>query len=245
MFRAQLPRFYELLDLIPEPASPDAYFQNSEEKLRFPHVNGIYARRERALQGLDNAAWSHLKGKAARYLTCKDRSGRGWQQLFDLLNEARGYNYLKGLGASFIRFVPEVNGKRTPDLEAALQGQRLLCEVKTLNISQEELAVREGRKAGRLSNELSDGFLKKLDSSIEDAIDQMRAYDDEKRARLVVFINPCFDDILGECKEDYFHQIDSHLLRFQDESIEIVLYNDHTPFYKALSMANATLINEP
>src|SRR4051812_47022161 len=107
MLRKQLPRIYELRDLIADPTFSSAYFQNFDWNVRdSAHIRGIYDRWEKDLQGLDDDAWSFLKSEAAPYLVCKDGRGRGWQQLFDILNQAHAYNYLKAVGASNLRFIP-------------------------------------------------------------------------------------------------------------------------------------------
>ena len=46
------------------------------------------------LQGLDAKAWAFLKSEVAPLLAAKDPK-RGWQSLFDKLNQAKAFNYLK------------------------------------------------------------------------------------------------------------------------------------------------------
>jgi hypothetical protein len=77
MFRTELPRLYELRDLISNPRSPDAYFQNFDENLSSPDVKQIYVRWEADLQRLDPDAWRFLKNEAAPYLISRDLRGRG------------------------------------------------------------------------------------------------------------------------------------------------------------------------
>ena len=87
------------------------------------------------------AAWVSLKSKACTYLN-RNRKARGWQQLFNALGEACAYNYLwKYEGFSAVRFIPESND-RTPDLEGVRDHERVLCEVKTINISDDEVGAR-------------------------------------------------------------------------------------------------------
>jgi hypothetical protein len=81
--------------------SPDAYFQDFDEKLaNSAHIKGVYRQWERVLEGIDSQGWGHLKREAVPRLTKRDRKGRGWQQLFDILNEARAHNYLKSIGCT-------------------------------------------------------------------------------------------------------------------------------------------------
>ena len=244
MFRTQMPRIYELRDLIDNPTSPDAYFQNLDKNVQDSphHVRQIYLCWENELQGLDDDAWEFLKSEASPYLIHKDPSGRGWQQLFDILNQARAYNYLKAIGSSNVRFIPRAES-RTPDLEGVLDSGRVLCEVKTINISQKEVRAREEFTGRNIANQLDDGFFRKLHSDITEAKDQLHAYDATSEVRYYVYINLCFDDILGECKGEYFRQIDQYLSDSPVPGIDLVFHNDQTPFHKALAMTTAAVVN--
>jgi hypothetical protein len=233
-----------LRDCIADPAAPTAYFQDFEEKLTSSaHIKGVFLRWEMALDGLDPQAWQHLKSEAAPRLPKRDKKGRGWDQLFDILNEARAYNYLTSLGCTQLRFIPRSRG-RTPDLEASLASRRMLCEVKTINISDEEVAARTGpAKARSLSITLTAGFLKKLRATIEAAKQQMSAYDSQGTAVHVVYLNILFDDFLAELKEAYFQQIDEHLTDPPVTGVRLVICNEHTAFYKPLRMRAADVDN--
>ncbi len=146
--RRELPRLY-VKDSGSGPTPANAYFRGFTGHLtRSAHVRDFYFRYERSLEGLGDQAWEHLKSEVAPRLIARDKRGRGWQQLFDLLNETRAYNYLKSLGATNLRFIPR-SQTQTPDLEGLLAPDRLLCEVKTINISEEEVAFRTGRKKVR------------------------------------------------------------------------------------------------
>jgi hypothetical protein len=244
MFRTQMPRIYELRDLIDDPNSPDAYFQNFDRIVHDSphHVRPIYLSWEKELRGLDPDAWEFLKTEASPGLTHKDRTGRGWQALFDILNQASAYNHLKTLGCSNIRFIPRAE-RKTPDLEGILDSGRVLCEVKTINISQREVRAREESTVGSIATRLDDRFFRVLYSDITEAKNQLDAYDATGGARHYVYIIPCFDDILGECKEGYFRQIDQYLSDNPTPGIQLVFRNNKTPFHKSLTMANATVDN--
>ena len=244
MFRAELPRLYELKDCIDDPASHAAYFRDFDQNLAgSAHVKDIYHRYERDLQGLDDKAWEHLKEEALPRLTAHDNKGRGWQQLFDILNEARAYNYLKSRGCTNLRFIPRSH-KRTPDLEGSLALGRLLCEVKTINASDEEIDFRAGRKkirSGQIT--LPAEFLKKLRTTVECAKQQLLAFDHGRAAVHFVYLNVCFDDFLGTLKEAYLKQIDDDLARTPVTDVKLVICNDHTAFYKPLQMRSAEADN--
>jgi hypothetical protein len=244
MSRAELPRLYELRDCIDDPASPDAYFQNFDQNLADSgHIGEIYRRWERLLEGLDAKAWEHLKKEATPRLTQRDKMGRGWQQLFDILNEARAYNYLKSIGCTGVQFVPR-SSERSPDLEADLASDRVLCEVKSLNRSDEEVAAQKGPPKARSGQiNLGPGFLKKLLAAVETANRQMSAHDPAGAAVHVVYLNVAFDDFFAERKEAYFQQIDEYLATAPVSDSRIVICNDRTAFYKPLQMRFAHVDN--
>lgn len=244
VFRAELPRLYELRDCIAAPGSPDAYFRDFDQNLaRFADIKDVYLRQERVLQGLDDEAWEHLKGEALPYLTARNKKGRGWEQLFDVLNEARAYNYLKSLDCTNLRFISRSQAK-TPDLEGSFALDRVLCEVKTINISCEEIAFRTGPpKVRSIPTTVTAEFLKKLRYTVEAAKLQLLAFDHDHAAVHFVYLNLCFDNFLAECKEAYFKQIDDDLAQTPETGIRLVICNDHTTFYKPLQMRFADVDN--
>jgi hypothetical protein len=243
-FRAELPRLYELKDGIADPAAPDAYFRNFDQNLAdSTHVKDCYLRYERDLQGVDDKAWEHLRAEAIPRITARDKKGRGWQQLFDILNEARAYRYLKSLGWTNLRFIPRSH-ERTPDLEGSLASDRVLCEVKTINVSDEEIAFRTGPlKARSIPMTVTPAFMTKLRGTVESAKRQMVAFDRGRTAVHLVYLNVSFDDFLAEFKEGYFQQIDDDLARTPVTDITLVICNDHTAFYKPLQMRFAHVDN--
>ena len=84
------------------------------------------------LAGLDDAAWATVKDTALERVA-RIKAG-AWEPLFRVLNEAKGYTYLASLGCTDISFVPPTYERKTPDLSAMLNGQTVLCEVKTVEL---------------------------------------------------------------------------------------------------------------
>jgi hypothetical protein len=245
MFRSELPRVYALRDLIAEPSNPAAYFQNFDASLRdFPVKKRTWLAREQEFQRLDGDSWELLKGEACPYLTACDTNGRAWEQLISILNQARAHNHLTATGCSKVSFIPREKNRKTPDLSAELRGQKVLCEVKTINKSKRAVDIRQAGDADTTENFLDVGFLNKLDSTIRDAQHQMYAYDTNSAAKRIVFIVINFDDPFGEYIDYYFSQIDQHLAAAETNGIDIVFYNQTTAFHKNISMTHAQVINE-
>jgi hypothetical protein len=106
MSRAEMPRVYELCDLIADRSSPSSYFQDFDRSVASEaEKKRVWLAREREFQRLDDAAWGFLKNEALPYLCARDSKGRGWEQLISILNQARAYNYLVDRGCSDVRFV--------------------------------------------------------------------------------------------------------------------------------------------
>ncbi|MGO8762767.1 MAG: hypothetical protein ACLP2P_03700 [Desulfobaccales bacterium] len=250
MFRKEFPMIYEILfDQILDRDCENAYGRYSESILpTSPEIKRFWLRIEKALQGLDPCSQKVLKKKVCPYLT-KKHAGRGWHQLFDVLNEARAYNYLISLGCSDVHVIPESrkNDEQSPDLEGVLSSDKVLCEVKTINISDEEAIVRASDKpiAGNTQNQLVKGFFDKLRSCITKAGEQLKAYDSSNNARLIVYIFILFDEYpFCEYKERYFQQIDQYLSENIVTGIELVIHNLETAFHKPITMQFATVVND-
>jgi len=251
MLRNELPRVYELRDLIEEPNARTAYFQNFDNSTPDKSLKKrFWLSREEEFQRLDSDSWEFLKNKARYYLEKGQPNGRGWEQLIATLNEARGFIYLSDIGCSDIQFIPELNqpGVNRPDVQGILNNRIVLCEVKTLFASEDEVRRRREREAGTIENQLSTGFLKKLKSAIDKAQGQIKAYKEEiyesaENVRSIVCVIPNFDDIIGEHKVTYYEQIDQHLGIYPTPGIEIVFYNENLHCHQQIAMTNATVIN--
>ena len=138
-FRNELPRVYDLTDTLADPSHPDAFLRSFENDLELPIVLDNFRKLERRLGVLDDAAWQNLKQSAAPRLVSKQREvGRGWEALFDILNEVRAFGYLQRIGCTEIHFIERRDNKRTPDLGALQDGRPVFCEVKTINRSDDE-----------------------------------------------------------------------------------------------------------
>lgn len=213
MFRAQLPRLYELRDCVPEPDCDDSYFRDFNALLeRSPLASEFYRSLELKLHCLDGDAWKALKSEASQYVMVKDKS-RGWPQLLCILNQTHAYAYLKDLGYSTISFIPrsKVRGVKTPDLEGVSEAQNIICEVKTINLSADEVNARISRTARGGDCRLSGKCFEQLDSDIQKARGQILAYDPDRKAHHLVYVWAKLDDWPGACDDLQYRQIQEHL----------------------------------
>lgn len=248
--RDALPRIYELKSRLKDASHPDAYFQNFEDSIeKIPGKREAFLRLERLLEELDNEAWADLKERAAPHLISRTRaSGRGWQALFDIVDsEARGFAYLKSIGCMGVHFVKPTKNKM-PDLIGVLNRRPVLCEVKTINISDHEAEkrrrIRPGAAvAGRTSGHLDEGFLKKLGSILENAVEQLGGQDPRSDACRMVFIVVHFDDWVGDYQPEYFAQIDEHLQRNPAKGVELVFCPATNLFQRTFTMKSAVVVN--
>jgi hypothetical protein len=251
MSRLEMPRVYELQDLIDDPSNPSAYFQDFEASLCDP-IYGllkkrVWLAREREFKRLDADSWRLLKEEVRPYLSARDQSGRGWEQLINILNQARAHNYLEDKGCSLVCFIPreKKQGIKTPDLKAELNGKNVLCEVKTINPSEAEIDRRKAGRVGSATDLLGSSFLSKLDKTLESAKCQMDSYDANENVKRIVFVVVNFDDNIGEYKTCFYAQIDNHLAASSIQGIETVFYNQRTVFHTNILMLHAHVVNEP
>lgn len=253
MFRSEMPRVYELRDLIEDQDSPRACFPNFDKFIldqdpSLDSMKQVWLAYEREFQRLDAASWKNMKDEARPYLNSFSDEGRGQEQLISILNQARAHNYLVDCGCFSVRFIPRASKKKqeTPDLKGELNGKTVLCEVKTIHISKEEVEKRQAGSGGITTNLLDEKFIyNKLKPTLCKAKSQMKAYDDSDDVKCIVFVIINFDDPLAEYKAEYYEQIDQWLTVDLFPGIDIVFYNQRTAFHPHLSMHHAQVINEP
>lgn len=240
-----LPRLYELKDLTDQSCA-DAYFRDFERRFSDGKtVLAAYQKIEQQLAALDDRAWSDLKSRAAR--TADQRiAGRGWQPLFDTLNEAKGYVYLQGIGCTGIAFIPRTN-KKTPDLGAFLGATRVLCEVKSINITENEADRRKQVEQGQFvihstAVRLTEAALRRVRRKLEDGIEQLESDDPQRAARRIVFAVVDFDDWVGDCQPQYFAQLDAHLLAKTVVGAELVFCPARNLFKRCFAMQSACVV---
>jgi hypothetical protein len=92
---------------------------------------------------------------------------------------------------------------------AILEVSRVLCEVKTINISKEEAdrrhAVSQGHvRAFDVAIHVADGMLAKVSKTLADAIEQLDCEDPARIARRIIFTVIDFDYSIGDYQPEYF-----------------------------------------
>ncbi len=204
-------RIRELIAQVQVSHPQDRFFDRIEQTwAAVRQARAQYAAFDRALQTLDEQSWAELKSKAVKHFL-DHRKGQLKQGFFNQLNEAFAYQYLSRRGYTGITVLRE-NGKVTPDLRYMARGEAAFCEVKTIGISQEQLARWEagGAFSGSIYSELSTGFLNKLDSTISTAWNQITA----QGASGFIYLVVLFDDFTLMHYERYRaqiqRQIDAH-----------------------------------
>ena len=244
-YAEMLPRLYQL-KAATDQSFPDNYFRDFEN--RFTQGTSVlwhYQRLERLLSMLDDDDWNDLKSRAVAVVHQRV-AGRGWQALFDTLNEANGYVYLRKLGCTSIRFISR-SSRKTPDL-GAFQGEtRVLCEVKTINVSQDEADKRAmiGQGfvvVGSVSTQVRAAMLNKITATVKAAIDQLDSEDPQREARRIAFTVLNFDDWVGDYQTEYIAQLDAHLLANPVEGAELVFCPASNLFERRFAMKSAVVV---
>ena len=191
-----LSHFPKLFDLYQQSKKddPNNYF-NFDELIPWSAPN--FAEIEKTLSRLDTESWKRLRTKALSYVSADDPHRR-YQQLFDHLNEAKGYVFLADQGFAQIEFIePKKNKKgasQSPDLFATKADSAALLEVKTINESKENLSPSAlwRNEAVTVRQNLSDEFKNKIIATIEQARSQLDGYS-RPAGRKIVFLIVRFD----------------------------------------------------
>ena len=198
-------RVRELVTAVNQAYPHDPFFDRFAESCRAnPAKTKAYRTYDDAFRLLDSGSWNLLKAKAVAHFR-DHRSGQLKQGFFNQLNEAFAYRHLLRQGFTAVRMLPET-GKRIPDLQYRAGRVRQHCEVKTLNISDEEISRRGSGKAfSNVYLRLGEGFFKKLAASIASARSQI----DSQGTGGLVYVVAVWDDIALDCYRGYRRQLAS------------------------------------
>lgn len=182
---------------------------------------------ENALSRLDEDSWQILYEKAVQAFD-HPQTDRGKDQFFNILNEALAYQYLIDAGFSEVALLKESKRQKTPDISYLSNQQLHCCEVKTISISDDEIKRFKLEQVFDLSiyQKLSDEFIAKFKSTIEQAKTQLNAY--EKPGMIYLIIH--FDDFVLKYFETYRHQIIDVLsseFPFRKIVVRVGIHNEH------------------
>ena len=176
------PRLYELYSASAQ-GGPYNYFEhpNMKKVLLDDPPDSQLLEVEKDLEQMNQVAWKEFKSKTVGYVVVQDKWG--WpRQLFDLLNEAKGYCYLSEQGCTDIYFLQEKDkkGEVTPDLCGKREPGLVLLEVKTVHESEDNdnYLTRRGkyqveRVARSAQYSINEAMKKKLQGTIDKATKQL------------------------------------------------------------------------
>lgn len=182
----------------------------------------ILADYEQDLLRLDALSWRVLKAAATKRLIRNKK--RGWEPLFGILNEAKAHAYLTALGCTDIEIIPPSYDYKTPDLKAELNGGLVLCEVKTINLSDDERTIRPADPASPSRGSLTEEFLLgKFTRTLRAAKAQLDAFP-SPAARKLVYVVFIPDESLDEYAGDHSLQLRAFLKQSPLEGVEVELF---------------------
>jgi hypothetical protein len=181
------PRLYELF-AASNTSHADNYFAGMDG-LQSPQAIELYRDWENRLNRLDPDSRKDIIQRAAPLVTRKDER-RGWSELFDMLYEVKGYNYLQDLGYTDVRFVPRASG-RTPDTHGSASFGDALLEMKTVNISDEDIAQLGTVQEAFLG--VPEGLKRKLASDYKAACEQLHSIQVRDPTRRIVYFHISVD----------------------------------------------------
>ena len=197
-------RIRELIAAVELTHPSDRFFAKIKETwVALPQARALYAAYDRALRVLDDQSWHELKAKAVGHFR-DHRKGQLKQGFFNQLNEAFAYEFLVRRGFSRVRVLRE-DGTVKPDIAYVEGALQRFCEVKTICISEEQIARWSTGSAfsGPIYSELSPGFLSKLNSTINDGWSQITSCGSSG----LVYVLVLFDDFTLAHYDTYRRQI--------------------------------------
>lgn len=201
-------RMRSLVQMVKEAHPRDTFFDSLDETLRTsPQARAFYRAYDKALLCLDQKSWRVLSHKAVKHFP-DHRMGQLKQGFFNQLNEAFAYQFLLRQGYTDVSVLVE-SGTTTPDLSYKQGASVRYCEVKSIGISEDEIARTESGCVfdGAVYHELSPEFLKKLNDVIARGHEQIVS----KGETGIVFILAKFDDFTLRHYGRYRFQIDQLL----------------------------------
>ena len=202
----------------------DAWLKNHDEWIE---IHGEFFSQEikiysDALECLNQASWEVLLNKAPALLKQTDLE-RGKIAFFNELNETLAYQYLIECGFENVQLLEakDQKNKKNCDLEFHKADSQYFCEVKTINVSIEELERSSKGEVfdGSVYAQLNDNFFNKISKVLAEAKVQLKSRSDSSGN--VIYIVVHFDDWTGFYHERYKQQLDDF---FENKGINCQVY---------------------
>jgi hypothetical protein len=203
-------RILEIIKEIRHRYPDDGFFKDFESSVEENELKREYYHvYENTLTTIDHNAWCFFKEKVVKNFLSNQRDGQQKQGFFHLLNESFAYKYLKLKGYINIEFLPELPKKKQkqPDLRFQIQEEIGFCEVKSIGISNDEIARRACTsfeyKDRSIYYNLSPEFMRQLDDNINKA--KLKIPPGNKG---MIYILITFDDFTHSCISYYRSQLE-------------------------------------
>jgi len=165
-----------------------------------------------------------LVRRAAPYVSKREiTTGRHWTGLFEILNEAKGYTHLLDLGYDDVGFIPPASCY-TPDLRGTGSPGDALLEVKTVNISDQDIQLFGTIQKAR--HGLPEGLQQKLASDFDKACEQLHSIPASDPVRRICYFCITLDlrVVLSDANKAELHD---SLMSLQDRDCEIQYVSQH------------------
>lgn len=215
-------RMRQLINDVASKYPADEFFVELRRPLRqWSQAKAIFRAYDSALSYLDEDSWQELRRKALRHFQ-DHREGQLKQGFFNQLNDAFAYQFLVRSGCTNVSVLRE-NNTKMPDLQYVVGDVMHFCEVKTIGVSAQELALQasdpdsDSDFDGSRYQALSDNFFKKLGSVLLHAQCQISS---QGRTGLV-FVIVHFDDFTLCYLDRYIAQITAFLDQHEVKNIYI------------------------
>lgn len=216
-------RIKELLAAAQDARRPTSYARYFESFAAASAVmQSLLADYEQDLRALDAFSWAALKSAAFKRLIRNPQ--RGWEPLFGMLNEAKAHAYLTSLGCTCIEMIPPSYDDKAPDLKADLNGALVLCEVKTIHMTNDARITNAADRASQARGALSEDFLRgKLTRTLRAAKAQLDAYP-STAARKMVYVVFTPDESCDERAGDDSVQLTAFLKAGPLAGVEVEIF---------------------
>jgi len=216
----EFPHLYQIYKLS-DINHPDNYFSHMDSECKSSLAVESYRKWQSRLSRLSEDSFIDLSVRVAPRVTNRDKErNRYWSALFEILNEAKGYEFLLDEGYSNIRFIPPQKNEKTPDIWAQKEGDEAVLEVKTIWRSDSDLPQRF-EKVQTAIYELPEGFKNQIVNNYKKAIEQCHSFKDRNITRRICYF--CIDlDLVVAMEESNLNVIENFMRSIEKPDVEIV-----------------------